>query len=261
MSQGRGHRREDRDPRRRPGHRLPAGDVAALRRPGHHARLRLDRRGHPELAATSRPRPSWRRSTSTRRSSCGTRPPTRRSRPSRTSKPLGVKVRYFDGAAYMDYLIQSGQLDKGQTDGSYDGTPANFVAAGGKDAQQGFASAEPYFYEKVLKDWGKPIAYQLIHDAGWTAVRAVAGRDAGQLREVPRTASRSWCRSSSSPRSTTSTDPAEADALILDLVNAVQQRLAVRRGPGQGVGRAAARRTSWWPTAPTARWAASTWTG
>jgi hypothetical protein len=84
-------------------------------------------------------------------------------------KPLGVKVRYFGGAAYMDYLIQSGQLDKGQTDGSYDGTPANFVAAGGKDAQQGFASAEPYFYEKVLKDWGKPIAYQLVHDAGWTA--------------------------------------------------------------------------------------------
>ncbi|HEX6786218.1 MAG TPA: hypothetical protein VF076_03425, partial [Acidimicrobiales bacterium] len=84
-------------------------------------------------------------------------------------KSLGVKVRYFQGAAYMDYLIQSGQLDKSQTDGSYDGTPANFVAAGGKDAQQGFASAEPYFYEKVLKDWGKPIAYQLIHDAGWTA--------------------------------------------------------------------------------------------
>ena len=84
-------------------------------------------------------------------------------------KPLGVKVRYFQGAAYMDYLIQSGQLEKSQTDGSYDGTPANFVAAGGKDAQQGFASAEPYFYEKVLTDWGKPIAYQLIHDAGWTA--------------------------------------------------------------------------------------------
>jgi hypothetical protein len=84
-------------------------------------------------------------------------------------KAPGVKVRYFGGAAYMDFLIQDGQLDKAQTDGSYDGTPANFVAAGGKDAQQGFASAEPYFYEKVLTDWGKPIAYQLIHDAGWTA--------------------------------------------------------------------------------------------
>jgi hypothetical protein len=83
-------------------------------------------------------------------------------------KEPGVKVRYFGGAAYMEFLIADGQLDKAQTDGSYDGTPANFVAAGGKDAQQGFASAEPYFYEKVLTDWGKPIAYQLIHDAGWT---------------------------------------------------------------------------------------------
>jgi hypothetical protein len=84
-------------------------------------------------------------------------------------KATGAKVRYFSGAAYMDYLTQSGQLDKNQVDGSYDGTPANFVADGGKSAQQGFVSAEPYFYEKVLKDWMKPIAFQLIHDAGWTA--------------------------------------------------------------------------------------------
>jgi hypothetical protein len=84
-------------------------------------------------------------------------------------KATGAKVRYFSGAAYMDYLTQSGQLDKNQVDGSYDGTPANFVADGGKSAQQGFVSAEPYFYEKVLKDWMKPIAFQLIHDAGWTS--------------------------------------------------------------------------------------------
>ena len=84
-------------------------------------------------------------------------------------KATGAKVRYFSGAAYMDYLTQSGQLDKNQVDGSYDGTPANFVADGGKSAQQGFVSAEPYFYEKVLKDWSKPIAFQLIHDAGWTS--------------------------------------------------------------------------------------------
>jgi hypothetical protein len=83
-------------------------------------------------------------------------------------KATGAKVRYFSGAAYMDYLTQSGQLDKNQVDGSYDGTPANFIADGGKSAQQGFVSAEPYFYEKVLKDWMKPITFQLIHDAGWT---------------------------------------------------------------------------------------------
>ena len=84
-------------------------------------------------------------------------------------KDKKVKVRYFDGAAYMDYFLQSGILDKGQVDGSYDGQPASFIAAGGKDAQQGFGTAEPYFYEKVLEQWKKPVAYQYIHDAGWTA--------------------------------------------------------------------------------------------
>jgi hypothetical protein len=53
-------------------------------------------------------------------------------------------VRYFGGAAYMEWLIADGQLSRDQVDGGYDGTPANFVAAQGADAQQGFASAEPY---------------------------------------------------------------------------------------------------------------------
>ena len=84
-------------------------------------------------------------------------------------KDKGVKVRYFNGAAYMDFFTATGILDKKQTDGTYDGAPASFLAAAGKDAQQGFGTAEPYFYEKVLKEWMKPVAYQYIHDAGWTA--------------------------------------------------------------------------------------------
>ncbi len=59
----------------------------------------------------------------------------------------GGVVRYFNGAAYMTYLQQSGILPKKVLDGSYDGTPAKFVSAGGKDAQQGFATAEPYIYQ------------------------------------------------------------------------------------------------------------------
>ena len=82
-------------------------------------------------------------------------------------KTKNVKVRYFNGAAYMAYLTGAGILDQGQTDGSYDGAPANFVAAGGKDAQQGFASAEPYIYQNEIAAWKKPIAFQLIHDAGY----------------------------------------------------------------------------------------------
>ena len=62
-----------------------------------------------------------------------------------------------------------------QADGSYDGTPAKFVVARGKDAQQGFASAEPYIYENEVAAWGKPVDYQLIHDAGYP-IYAVRGR-------------------------------------------------------------------------------------
>lgn len=79
----------------------------------------------------------------------------------------GILVRYFGGAAYMDYFVQSGILSADQVDGSYDGTPANFVAAQGRDAQQGFGSAEPYVYEHEVPEWGKPIAYAYINDAGW----------------------------------------------------------------------------------------------
>jgi hypothetical protein len=79
----------------------------------------------------------------------------------------GVLIRYFGGAAYMDYFVQSGILSADQVDGSYDGTPAAFVAAGGTDAQQGFGSAEPYVYQYEVPEWGKPLAYAYINDAGW----------------------------------------------------------------------------------------------
>jgi hypothetical protein len=82
-----------------------------------------------------------------------------------SSKP--VLVRYFGGAAYMDYLTGSGILSKDQVDGSYTGDPALFIADEGKSAQQGFGSAEPYLYQTELKDWGKPVKYQYINDIGW----------------------------------------------------------------------------------------------
>ncbi|WP_375432856.1 ABC transporter substrate-binding protein [uncultured Friedmanniella sp.] len=88
----------------------------------------------------------------------------------KTIKDLGATgavVRVFGGASYMEYLVDSGQIDRKNVDEGYDGTPANFVAAQGKDAQQGFASAEPYIYENEVTDWAKPVAFQLIHDAGW----------------------------------------------------------------------------------------------
>jgi hypothetical protein len=80
-----------------------------------------------------------------------------------------VKIRYFAGGSFMDYLIAKGDVDKSQADSSYTGDPSLYIADNGKSAQQGFVSAEPYTYETILKkEWGKPVAYQLIHDTGWT---------------------------------------------------------------------------------------------
>ncbi|MEI4272209.1 ABC transporter substrate-binding protein [Klenkia sp. LSe6-5] len=79
----------------------------------------------------------------------------------------GVTVRYFEGSAYMAYLTGAGILDAAQVDGSYDGTPAGFVAAAGEVAQQGFASAEPYIYKNEVADWGKDVDFQLVYDAGF----------------------------------------------------------------------------------------------
>mgnify|MGYP001210706966 CR=1 FL=1 len=79
----------------------------------------------------------------------------------------GVKIRYFGGAAYMDYLTGSGMLKKDQVDGSYTGDPSLFIADEGKSAQQGFGSAEPYLYKSELKDWGKDVKYEYINDVGW----------------------------------------------------------------------------------------------
>jgi hypothetical protein len=76
-------------------------------------------------------------------------------------------VLYFPGATYMEYLIGSGILRRDQVDGSYDGSPTRWVAESGKIAQQGFATSEPFVYEKALPQWKKPVAFQLIHNTGY----------------------------------------------------------------------------------------------
>ena len=76
-------------------------------------------------------------------------------------------VYYFSGAAYMDYLTSAGYLTTSETDGSYQGTPGQWLAAQGKDAQQGFLTAEPYIYAHEVQAWDKPVKDQLIYDTGW----------------------------------------------------------------------------------------------
>jgi hypothetical protein len=78
-----------------------------------------------------------------------------------------ARVLYFQGSAYMEYLVGAGILRRAQIDGGYDGSPSRFVASGGKIAVQGYATNEPYLYEHELKAWGKPVAFQLIVDTGY----------------------------------------------------------------------------------------------
>jgi hypothetical protein len=79
----------------------------------------------------------------------------------------GAIIKYFGGSAYMEYFKGAGIIAEAQADGSYDGTPANFVASQGADAQQGYASAEPYIYENEIEQWGEEVDFQLINDAGY----------------------------------------------------------------------------------------------
>ncbi|MBB3157318.1 hypothetical protein FHS07_001002 [Microbacterium proteolyticum] len=126
--------------------------------------------------------------------------------------------RYFDGSAYIEYLKSAGLADASILDGSYDGTPSNFVAAGGKDMQQGFASAEPYVYQNEVSAWGKPVDFALIHDAGWQTYQSSVSVKAADFEEL------SPCLTKLVPVLQKAgvayyEDPSAANALILDLVD------------------------------------------
>jgi hypothetical protein len=80
---------------------------------------------------------------------------------------LGTTVNVFPTITFPRVLVAQGIWTDDQVDRSYDGTPARFIAADGAMAQQGFASSEPYNYENVFEEWGRPVEYQLIHDTGF----------------------------------------------------------------------------------------------
>jgi hypothetical protein len=97
-----------------------------------------------------------------------------------------AKVFYFEGDTYMEYLIGSGILHRSQVDGSYDGSPANFVGQGGKAAQAGFATSEPYLYEHEINGWKKPVKYALVNDTGYPFYpQALSIRPADKERLAP----------------------------------------------------------------------------
>jgi len=93
------------------------------------------------------------------------------------------KVLYFGGDTYMEYLIGSGILKKSQVDGSFDGSPARFVAEKGEVAQSGYATSDPYVL-KTIPEWGKPVKFQLVYDTGYPnygSLLSIRARDKDKL--------------------------------------------------------------------------------
>ncbi len=78
-----------------------------------------------------------------------------------------VTINVFPGGEFSTVFVADGTWNEGQIDPSYTGSPDRFISEDGAIAQQGFASAEPYTYENVFEEWGKPVKYQTLHDAGF----------------------------------------------------------------------------------------------
>ena len=95
----------------------------------------------------------------------------------------GIVVQVFSGGTFPDVFIAQGIWSEEQVDRSYQGSPARFISEG-NIAQQGFASAEPYQYEFVHTDFGRPVAFELLHDAGFEIYSQTIGVRNGQIEEM-----------------------------------------------------------------------------
>ena len=88
----------------------------------------------------------------------------------------GASVLHFPGTGYIDYMIGKGYMTADQSNPSYDGSDAKWVAEGGSIFQQGFATNEVYKYENDIawKD-GKPadVSFYTVADMGFDNYPAV----------------------------------------------------------------------------------------
>ena len=79
-----------------------------------------------------------------------------------------TKILYYQTDAYAQYLLGAGLVRASQLDGSYDGTPARFVASKGTIANAGFATSEPYIFKHELPSGQSFDTHlQLINDTGY----------------------------------------------------------------------------------------------
>ncbi|MFZ9628742.1 MAG: hypothetical protein ACO3C1_05265 [Ilumatobacteraceae bacterium] len=85
-------------------------------------------------------------------------------------KATGAAVLHFPGVSYIDYMIGKGYMTADQSNPSYDGSDAKWVAEGGSIFQQGFATNEVYKYENEIawKDGAPaPVAFYTVGELGF----------------------------------------------------------------------------------------------
>jgi len=88
----------------------------------------------------------------------------------------GAQVLHFPGTSYIDYMIAEGIMTEDQSNPSYDGSDAAWVAGGGDVIQQGFATNEVYKYENDIawKDGGPAdVDFYTVADLGFENYPAV----------------------------------------------------------------------------------------
>ena len=128
-----------------------------------------------------------------------------------------VTINIFGGGTFADVFVADGTWNAEQIDPSYDGSPGRFISEDGAIAQQGFASAEPFTYENVFEEWGKPVAYQTLHDAGFEVYSQTLSIVPGQL-ETLRPCLEKFVPVVQQAAIDYVNDPDRANAIIIDAV-------------------------------------------
>jgi hypothetical protein len=68
----------------------------------------------------------------------------------------------------MEFLIGTGIIRRQQAKNTYTGDPSQFIKSGGQIVQQGFATAEPWLYERAYP-YHKQVEFALLADSGYDA--------------------------------------------------------------------------------------------
>jgi hypothetical protein len=117
-------------------------------------------------------------------------------------------------------LASQGIMQPGQSDTSYEGTPARFVSEPAI-LQQGFATAEPYVYQNEIAGWGRPVGYEPLANYGFSVYPEALAVRADRLEQLRP------CLQKLVPIMQRSQldylkDPAPTNRLIVELVDAYQ---------------------------------------